>query len=529
MEYSDLTVDVIKAISDGKDDVYRGLTGEEVELGKKIASLYRSLPKDLGADLAKVVSRSLPCANIFRNIWWYSVLVNVSFDAEIMKNFILIADSERDQLSPVNMHFLYYQFTSLIFNHPSLSSDRIYLWKFYADTVNMYRFIIDIKESYVPIGERNKDLVVVIACQMLEIQHGPTKTALDRCNTLIRKMHKNVFLINTAEVCSARGSMSFYNAQIGNYNERLKEGKSLTYKDITVPYFQCDNNMPDASVIMALIEQITNLKPYTILSIGPSLLSELINPIIPVLTIGLGPSELTPTLTKYQTLSRPLQEHDREELNLIGYDESNVIEALFTSGLKEQTETVSREELGIPADAFVLTTVGGRLDAEVTEEYLEMLENVAKQRDNLFVAFWGGFSSFAYKIEHFPVLKTRAKFMGFCNDILSRIENCNLYVNPIRSGGGTSCVEAMSKGLPVVATGYGDVAINCGPDFIVKDYDEMCQMILKYIDDTDFYKSQSEKALTRAKELLDTDANLEKLIDDYVNREEGMKDYAEDR
>ena len=54
-------------------------------------------------------------------------------------------------------------------------------------------------------------------------------------------------------------------------------------------------------------------------------------------------------------------------------------------------------------------------------------------------------------------------------------------------------------------------------------------MILKYIDDTDFYKSQSEKALTRAKELLDTDANLEKLIDDYVNREEGMKDYAEDR
>lgn len=86
-------------------------------------------------------------------------------------------------------------------------------------------------------------------------------------------------------------------------------------------------------------------------------------------------------------------------------------------------------------------------------------------------------------------------------------------------GGGTSSVEALSKGVPVVTTDYGDVAVNVGEDFIVKDYDDMSKTIIKYIDDEDFYKEKSLKAKKRSEVLLDSDGQFTKLIKEYENRE----------
>lgn len=57
-------------------------------------------------------------------------------------------------------------------------------------------------------------------------------------------------------------------------------------------------------------------------------------------------------------------------------------------------------------------------------------------------------------------------------------ECMDLYVNPKRSGGGSSVAESLYKGLPVVTLPVGDVSAAAGESFRVADYGEMAETIL---------------------------------------------------
>ena len=54
---------------------------------------------------------------------------------------------------------------------------------------------------------KNKDLVIILTSQFLSMNHGPTKTALDRAYILQKYYGKKVFLINTAEMRGMAGEM----------------------------------------------------------------------------------------------------------------------------------------------------------------------------------------------------------------------------------------------------------------------------------------------------------------------------------
>ena len=58
----------------------------------------------------------------------------------------------------------------------------------------MYKMLIKKELKYIPKEERNTNFVLVITEQFLKTEHGPTKTALDRCRTLIKEEKKNVFV-----------------------------------------------------------------------------------------------------------------------------------------------------------------------------------------------------------------------------------------------------------------------------------------------------------------------------------------------
>ena len=102
---------------------------------------------------------------------------------------------------------------------------------------------------------------------------------------------------------------------------------------------------------------------------------------------------------------------------------------------------------------------------------------------------------------------------------MSYFEICDLYINPHRKGGGTSCVEAMYKGLPVVTDDYGDVATNAGEVFVVgSDYSNFPSVVLKYYEDKEFYKKQQQLAISRANKLLNAEGEFVKAIDEFKRR-----------
>ena len=148
---------------------------------------------------------------------------------------------------------------------------------------------------------------------------------------------------------------------------------------------------------------------------------------------------------------------------------------------------------------------------------MQRLDDIMSQ--NYFVVFMGRYESYEGKMEKYTNLKYNSVFLGFCVDILSRLEHCDIYLNPYRKGGGSSCVEAMFLGKPVITIDYGDVATNAGKSFVVEDYDTMFEVLERYRTDRVYYDEMSQIAEKRASELMDDTGAFEKAIAEFERRE----------
>lgn len=454
-----------------------------------------------------------------QKIYIYSYIIDIANDEKAAFQLIDLA-LKSDELSIETKYFIYNQIKSLQFRGKisGLEND-------VNNEYLLYMVIDSFKEklhnylTFIPRERRNSKLALIITSQFLSTGHGPTKSALARCAAL-KKAGREVLLINTAELQPWVGSVPFYNAFFGVYNENHLEVEYMEWNEVKVPFFQCENNMPDIETYKCVLETVQNIKPeYAVEIGGGSILASLVNECIPVLSVGMVPSSIGEFTTDYCTLGRRLNDNDRQKIKKLGKREEHVIEHKFTSDLIKQEQLVTRKMLGISKDAFILAVVGARLSYEADNKFFDMLECVAEEED-ITIMMLGYFDREDEVKQKYPALSEKIIFEGFKHDILAYLGVCNLYVNPIRTGGGTSCVEAMQKGLPVVTTGNGDVAVNAGEGFITENYETMQKLIVRYKKDNDFYRKQSELALLRAGELQDTEKAFIELIEEFLEREE---------
>lgn len=514
------------AIMRDEKNVYKDyLPPSAIKAGQQMIQNTKGLWEDVLIKVIEMVKNEIPFEYPHVAVWWYSVLIDMKKDPRIFYDFIQYIREHRNVFSLNTQYFLFYQLASLRFRYPELDGDnKELIWKYYTEIADSFSacFPNSLLEP-IPEEKRNKDFILVITEQFISIQHGPTKTALDRCKAIITKLGKKVLLLNDAEVLSSVGSIPFSGALEGSYMPQKLHENVQHWKGIEIPYQQCRNDMPNIRTMENLLQMVRAMAPEKVITIGKGgIFAQLVSKIIPMLTIGLCPSDFEYTCAKYQTLSRPLTPSDLEILAHMGYCAENIIESIFTSSLKPQTEHISRSELGIPERAFLIIVVGARLDSEVTDDFLSVLENVIT--DEMHISFLGTFQEYGKYLNKFQNLQKHSSYLGFCNDILSRLEVCDLYVNPIRKGGGTSCVEALYKGVPVVTTNYGDVSVNAGKDFCVENYAEMADQILKYYQDKEYYQVMSEKAKKRAELLLDTDKEFIRILQEMDRREQTKTD-----
>lgn len=238
---------------------------------------------------------------------------------------------------------------------------------------------------------------------------------------------------------------------------------------------------------------------------------------VPTLTVGTTQSGLAVTLTSYQAVHGKLNDTWKLVCKNTGKTEQHMIHGRFTFSLKEQLEHTSREKEQLPDKQFLLAVVGARLDEEVTDDFLKMLRGVLSPQ--IGVVFIGKFETYEKVAERYPNIRQYMYQLGFCSDILSKLEICDLYVNPTRKGGGTSAVEAMSKGLPTISVSYGDVAGIIGEEFCCRDYEEMAELIGRYAKDDKFYQKKAEDAKKLAELYLDTDSEFKRIMEEYDRRE----------
>lgn len=443
----------------------------------------------------------------------YSYLIYNTGYSELYNSMIGCCIDDAN-LSKENQYYLYWQLTEYGFIYPHMitKTGKTLMNTFYGQIYDAYYKESQDMFQFIPKQERNKDFIIVITSQFLELEHAPTKTVLDRCYVLAKQLQKKVFILNTAEFMSDANSVPYYYIAAPSYKEEYSEWNSFVYKDEEFMFYQCPRVMPQMDVIKEIVSVVQIEKPYFIVNVGGnSIVSDLCSNIVPTLTLSTVFSGRACTRGQFQAIGRPMNEDDRQWLAECKLPEDHLISSLFTFAFKEQEHHYSRQFLGLPQDGFVVLLVGGRLDSEISDELEMFMEQMMRQ--GIYFAFAGNYSRYdEVKIEK-PIYAQMGINLGFQEDILAVDECCNLCLNPKRVGGGSSVAEALYKGIPVVTFNYGDGGLAAGENFWVADYEAMGRMILKYRDDQSFYIQQSEFAKERGRQLTNSEEEFTKIIE----------------
>lgn len=434
--------------------------------------------------------------------------------AEELLNVILKADA--DEVGEYNKLSHFWQISTAIFlNHDlctTLVEER--LAKLYTELFWIFAKSYGLTgRQYIPMQERNKNLVFVFTSQVLGMEHAPTKTLLDRCYVLKKYLHKEVFIINTAMQVTIKGMAPFYKMVEASYAENLCQLQKIEFKGEEFGFYQCENKMPDLEIMADIIRKVKVCKPAFLLVIGGSdICADLCGMFIPEITVSTVFSEIAYSCGEYQIVDKDLSEEDKRVLDIMGVELENVKRAMFTFSFKEQTHIFTKKELGLWQDKFILIVVGWRLDTEIDGKFLNMLEHVVRENQGIGVAFMGVFDTWREQLKEYPALEKNSHYLGKQMDALAVLECCNLYVNPKRSGGGSSVSEALYKGLPAVTLPVGDVSVAAGENFGVTDYEMMEKQILRYASEPDYYNRMAQYARERAGQLLDSNCGFGEAI-----------------
>ena len=425
---------------------------------------------------------------------------------------------KNSQIDKNTRYFYLYQSSVMEFMNKELSSTKVFLLFKDIYTQIYHQFLSEIKSKIkikkIKKENRNKKNVVVFTPQLLELNHAPTRRVLDRCKGLINLGYK-VLLINTAEVLSLVNKRSFYSIAAANYASF--ENEFIEYENIKIPLYQSPKNTPNIDEIIKIINIVKEFKPYFIFSYGNfTITSDIVNNLIPVCNVPLG-HHLPISEANFLISGKIIYKSDKKIIKKYKIDKKRIILDPFKFKLKKQEKFLTKKDLKIPKNKFILVIVGARLDSEIDNKFIKLLLKTVKF--NTFIVFAGIFERYDELINKNRLLKQNSLFLGFQKDMFAVLDNCDLYINPIRSGGGASSAEAMSKGIPVVTFRYGDVYGVVGDKFSVKNNKSFVKIIKKYATNKKFYKKMSKLALKKAKIITNPSSTLPKIIKKIVKSE----------
>lgn len=390
----------------------------------------------------------------------------------------------------------------------------------------LYRFIFYfVKENldytgktFRMLSERNQKKVIMTTSQFLSIGHAPTTRILDYSYTLKKELGYDPLILNDA-------GMNYYKqdhlAGVADFNflAEYSEKDYIYYKGEKFEFFQVGMRMPNLSVMQYLLDSIYEMNPLFVYNIGgSSLVSDLCTSFVTTMSLPCA-FQIPVSCSSYLLLGRELNRQDEEKLARLEIGQ-NVIETNFNYLFRESKKVYTREEFGIPKEAFVLSVVGNRLDEEVQEDFLALIKRVLETKEMDFhVVFVGGMKQQERILSGIGAEAFKIHFTGSIPDASEFIRLTNLNLNPDRSGGGRAAFEAFYYGIPAVSLRKGDAYYAGGYQFGCEDYEEYYELICRYAKDPAFYYVQGEKAKERANLLSDMTKTQERLLEKVLSLE----------
>ncbi|OON98146.1 MAG: hypothetical protein ATN36_01295 [Epulopiscium sp. Nele67-Bin005] len=400
--------------------------------------------------------------------------------------------------------YLYYQVWAMAFR----LNIKVEYKKLYQSYKKLYMNFTSNME--ITLAEPEK-CIVIITVQMLNDKHGPTRNTLDHAYILQEVFGYKVMIISTLEI-PIKDNFSMVTSFTLNYNKHIEGAKLIRYQGIELMCYQPLGENYTQKTMYKLVGLIYNQKPCLVYNMGGnSLVADACSKFTQVMTLPFG-YHFPVSMAKNLILPRSITEADENEVSFYKKRGHNILESNFMFKLKEVDRYNTRKDFNIPEDKYVVAIVGTRLQAEIKEEFVEILNRIIELVPAILIVFIGEFKLYEERIQQYPILEASSKYLGMQDNLKEVFPICDLYINPIRRGGGTSAVEALSEGVPVVTFGNCDVAFACGSDFVCEDEEQYIEKVIKYRTDKSFYEEQKQNALRRANTLFDTEGMLRDLL-----------------
>jgi hypothetical protein len=333
---------------------------------------------------------------------------------------------------------------------------------FFAHYEDWFRYIRP--QPFEPVPGR----CLIMVPQFLAPPHAPTVDTVAKYGILRDKWGYDVAIVNSAERPSQIDLPILEMSPTG----RLPDYSG--FQHINGPFavqglkmFTPPQAMPSFDGYIACLAFIEQWRPEFVLNYGGfHLLGECVAQSVKTITMPAG-TELLPTRTsEYDVVFHKTGDTERALIARYGMEKVKVIEAVYNYDMPAQTETYSRADFDLMADDFAIAVVGNRLETEIDDDNIALLAQIAAIDPRIQLVFAGGLSDDAREHIAGGIPKAQVKFAGVVKDVPAFYEHIDAYVNPKRTGGGSSAAFALGKGLPTFTLNRGHVADLTHPDFV---------------------------------------------------------------
>ena len=502
------------------------------EKTREIKALYEGMQEEDKNQFYIVINTEFQTeASIY--IYLLSIMLTALHEPEILNRIIQkVCEEQLELYLGVSLE---YQLTVEINKYYSL--EKLYPARRRLHSLHSEQFIKEIEPPtvYIPYQRRNPNRIIVLAEQILGLNHAPTKIILEQCYAMQKELGMEVLLISCPIEILNNNPPYWFDLCTENYYDELNGNNILTYKEEKV-FFNvrelnggfgicyrdtviCGRQIPfgrdNAEQLRNLLFGIYEYNPLFVYDTGcihsladacgafTTVVSGAMNYGLPV-----SNSQVLVSLTKKDALSVP-----GSDFSMLEDYGQFVIREAFHFPLDKPQYKAERHQFQLSGEDFLVAIVGNRLSTELTDEFKIVLQQICLLDKRVKLLIIGTYSEYLNYFTE-PVFQDRIYYMGYQRELTEIIGMADLFLNPPRNGGGTSALIALYAGVPVVTLPDGDVAGNVGKDFICRDRQEMISTIKRYLTDKEFYQKQKEIGLEYTNKVADFGAYMRKLIDD---------------
>lgn len=372
-----------------------------------------------------------------------------------------------------------------------LDLDYVGLRRYKAQIANKYRNVLKLNLEYLPLENRNSKRIVVITGQILSVMHAPTMTVCKYLYTLQELMGYEVLVI-CCPITKTVDPLLWHNANYAAYRDDFDNGAmEFDYKGAIFKGYQITMEGDCLKEYHMMHHMIHMWNPICVLNYC-------YNPIVEIV------SDYTTLVTHKFSNGLPVSDAD-VLLLLEGYGKIDNKQLKYAEKSRQviyeieqmkpyfERENVyyTREGLGLPEDKFIIAIVGNRLDTEIKDDFIALMEEIANEYSEVVFAVVGNVNELKIKMEKTNI-QERVYYLGVCKHLMNVYEVMNLYLNPYRERGGYSGAMALNAGIPVITLPNCDVASNVGADFVVDNSGQIIEIVGKYIHDADFVSAKKD-------------------------------------